>query len=109
MSMPLRHAEPGLPEHAPTINSSVRGTLDPTGASAGPLFEQPGPAAIATERLHAEPAIRSVDVITGDFLNEALPRGHDVVLLAHVLHGMTPEQNVKILHRVREAVHAGAR
>jgi SAM-dependent methyltransferase len=75
----------------------------------GTLFERPGPAAIALERLRAEPRTRSVRVITGDFLSDALPDGHDVVLLAHVLHGMTPEQNIQLLRRLRTVVEPGAR
>jgi hypothetical protein len=38
-----------------------------------------------------------------------LPTGHDVVLLANIIHYFLPEQNIELVGRVRAAVEPGAR
>lgn len=73
------------------------------------LVEHPGPAAIARDRLAADAATRSVEVVVGNLFSDPIPAGHDVVLLAHVLHGYTPAQNIELLRRVRAAVAEPAR
>ena len=40
---------------------------------------------------------------------EELPPGHDVCLVANLLHYWSPERNVALLARVRRAVEGGAR
>lgn len=73
------------------------------------LFELPAAAALAHEHLATDPATRHVEVVAGDFFADALPGGHDAVLIANVAHLFSPEHNVDLLRRTREAVPAGAR
>ena len=73
------------------------------------VFELPGAAAVARARLADEPKGSAIEVVAGDFLAEPLPTGYDVVLLANVVHLLSPEQNHVLLLRARAAVAAGAR
>jgi SAM-dependent methyltransferase len=73
------------------------------------LFELPAAAALARQRLGGDPATRQVDVVAGDFFTDALPGGHDVLLIANVVHLFSPEHNCDLLRRARQAVPAGGR
>jgi hypothetical protein len=75
----------------------------------GTLVERAAVAEIARERLAAGLDVGRFEVLAMDFLREHLPCGHDAVLLAHVLHGFTPAENLELLRKVREAVPTGAR
>ncbi len=73
------------------------------------LFELPTAAAVARQRLESDPLGRKIDIIEGDFLKDVFPKGHDAVLLAHVVHVLVPEQNLQLLRQARQAVKPGAR
>jgi hypothetical protein len=82
---------------------SANPTLD------GTLFELPEVAEIARGSLAASPVADRVSVIAGDVMESDLPGGHDVVLLANIIHYFLPQQNVELARRVRAAVEPGAR
>ncbi len=73
------------------------------------LFELPAAAAVARQRLEGDPLGRKINIAEGDFLKDLLPKGHDAVLLAHVVHALAPEQNLELLRQARKAVTSGAR
>lgn len=73
------------------------------------LFELPTAAAVACQRLESDSLGRKIDIIEGDFLKDVLPKGHDAVLLAHVVHVLVPEQNLQLLRQARQVVTPGAR
>jgi SAM-dependent methyltransferase len=73
------------------------------------LFELSSAAAIGRRRLADDPATARVAVVEGDFLGDPIPQGHDAVLVANVLHLYSPEHNLALLRRIREAVSDGAR
>jgi SAM-dependent methyltransferase len=75
----------------------------------GTLVERAAVAEIARLRLAAGLDQSRFDVLAVDFLREPIPSGHDAVLLAHVLHGYTPTQNLELLRKVREVIATGAR
>src|SRR5438105_10834488 len=50
------------------------------------VFELPAAAALARKQLADDPATHQVDVVPGDFFTDALPAGHDAVLIANVFH-----------------------
>ncbi|MBV9322985.1 MAG: methyltransferase domain-containing protein [Chloroflexi bacterium] len=75
----------------------------------GTLVEQAAVAGIARQRLASSLDGERFEVLAMDFLREPIPPAHDVVLLAHVLHGFTPAQNLELLRKVRQAVPNGAR
>lgn len=75
----------------------------------GTLFELPEVAEIAKRSLAASPVADRVSVTAGTVMESDLPAGHDIVLLANIIHYFLPEQNVKLIERVRAAVEPGAR
>lgn len=73
------------------------------------LFELPNAAAVARERLAGDPCGPRVAVVAGDFFTESIPAGHDAVLIANVLHLLSPERNLDLLRRIRARVSDGTR
>lgn len=73
------------------------------------LLEFQGTAAVASDDLRDGIAGDRVAVMTGDFFHDAIPTGHDVMLIANVAHGFSAAQNVELLRRVRAAASRGAR
>jgi hypothetical protein len=73
------------------------------------LYELPSAAAVARRRLANDPLARRIEIVEGDFLADSLPKGHDVVLLAHVVHVLVPERNQQLLRQARQAVSRSAR
>ncbi len=74
----------------------------------GTLFELPSAAAVARQNLSNVPAGERVEIVDGDFFTDTLPEGHDVVLIANVMHLCSPESNQKLLRSVRQSVPDGA-
>jgi hypothetical protein len=75
----------------------------------GTLFELPQVAELAERNLAASRVADRVSVLTGDVIEDDLPTGHDVVLLANIIHYFLPQQCVQLVGRVRAAVEPGAR
>jgi len=73
------------------------------------VFELPVTAEIARQRIAGAGLAERVDVKAGDVLADALPAGHDVFLLANIIHYWSPKQNVELLKTVRTAAPRGAR
>jgi hypothetical protein len=73
------------------------------------LFEMPPAAALASKRVAYTPLEGSVEIMVGDFFHDPIPAGHDVVLLANILHNFSPEHNLVLLRRIRSSVPDGAR
>jgi hypothetical protein len=71
----------------------------------GTLVELPPVAAIARRKLDGEPR---AEVIDADVFGEPLPEGHDVLLLANVVHLFGRDRNRDLLRRVRHAAPDGA-
>jgi hypothetical protein len=73
------------------------------------LFELPGTCAVARPRLAREPEGTRIQVIEGDLLKDPLPDGHDVVIAANIVHGLSAAHNVELLRNLRAHVTTGAR
>jgi hypothetical protein len=74
------------------------------------LFELPGAAALARQRLaDNHPLTRHTEVVDGDFFHDPLPTGHDAVLIANVMHLFSADHNTDLLRRTRASVANGAR
>ncbi len=73
------------------------------------LFEMPAAAAVAQERLSGVSTGRTIQIRAGDFFSDPLPDGHDVVLMANVVHLFLPERNGELLRRIRTHVSEEAR
>jgi len=73
------------------------------------VHDLPAVVGLAAERIAAAGLASRVTTVAGDMNSEALPAGHDVALLANVVHYWSPEQNRALLRRVRDAVDVGGR
>ncbi|MBW3548413.1 MAG: methyltransferase domain-containing protein [Actinobacteria bacterium] len=73
------------------------------------VLELPVPAEMARQRAAAAGLTGRVSAVAGDAMVEELPRGHDVFLLANLVHYWSPETNVALLQRVRRAAEGGSR
>jgi ubiquinone/menaquinone biosynthesis C-methylase UbiE len=73
------------------------------------VFDLPAVVAIARRRIASAGLSSQVAVIAGDAMEGPLPGGHDVCLLANLIHYFSPHENQRLLARVRDAVDAGAR
>lgn len=73
------------------------------------IFELPVVAAMARERVAAAGVGTRISIVAGDAMADDLPSGHDVFLLANLVHYWSPENNLTLLRRVRSAGVAGAR
>jgi SAM-dependent methyltransferase len=73
------------------------------------LFELPATAEVARKVLAGTPQGSKVEVIAGDLFTSPIPTGHDVVLLANVVHYFSPGKNLALLRRVRGALAPRAR
>jgi len=75
----------------------------------GTLVEFPEAAAVARVHLARTPVAHRIEVVEGSFLEIPLPKGHDAVLLANVVHVLSPEHNQLLLRRIRASVEPGTR
>lgn len=73
------------------------------------VFELPTTAEIARKTIANAGLSSRVGVVAGDATAESLPRGHDVCLVANLIHYFSPAENQALLRRVRDAVEAGSR
>ncbi len=71
------------------------------------LYEAPGTADLARERIHAAHLGHRCDVRAGDFLRDPLGGGYDAVWLSNVLHAYGPEMNQALLGRCFDALAPG--
>jgi SAM-dependent methyltransferase len=72
------------------------------------VFELATVADVARKRVAAAGLAERITVVTGDAMKDTLPAGHDVFLLANLIHYWSPEENRSLLQRVRAAAEAGA-
>lgn len=83
--------------------SFLRAILRRHGHLQATLFERPLVAAIARQRLAADPATRRAEVVAGDFDQDPIPPDHDAILVSNVLHGGPTARAVGLLRRIRAA------
>jgi SAM-dependent methyltransferase len=73
------------------------------------LYELPDTAAVARRYLAGMPEAARIKIVEGDFLKDPIPEGADVVIIANVVHILSPAQNRDVLRRTRRCVPGGAR
>lgn len=67
----------------------------------GTLMEIPSALDMAQKRLATAPFADRVTFLEGDILMADIPSGYDAVILANILHVLSPENNVALLKRIR--------
>ncbi len=75
----------------------------------GTLFEQARVTPVAIARLEQSALAHKIDVVAGDFFEDPIPSDHDVVILANVVHILSPEHTRELLRRLRNAADTGSR
>lgn len=73
------------------------------------VFELPVVAQIAQKRVAASHLKSRITAVAGDLKKDALPRDHDVFLMANIIHYSSPEDNQALLRSVRKAAEPGGR
>ncbi|WP_447980237.1 methyltransferase [Candidatus Nitrospira bockiana] len=73
------------------------------------FFEQPHRAAQMRWRFKGTEVEHRVTVLAGDCLDDAIPTGHDVILLGQVVHFYGPDRVRRLLAKLRASVDPGAR
>jgi SAM-dependent methyltransferase len=73
------------------------------------LFDLPEAAPVARESLAANSLGRRIEFVEGDFFVDPIPKGHDAVILANIVHYFDHDRNLELLRRIRSAVSPGAR
>ena len=73
------------------------------------VLDRPVTAHIARRRVQAAGLADRIDVVGADAMTDALPNGHDVFLVANLVHYWSPQTNVALLERIREASSPGGR
>jgi SAM-dependent methyltransferase len=73
------------------------------------VFELPAVTGIARQRVAAAGFSSRIEVVAGDAMGGELPGGHDVFLVANLVHYWSPEENLALLGRVRRAAETGSR
>jgi acetylserotonin N-methyltransferase len=71
------------------------------------VFELPQVKPLAVENIQKHGMSARIDVVTGDFFEEDLPDGADLITLSYILHDWTDEQCLRILQRCFSALHSG--
>src|ERR671910_3589480 len=75
----------------------------------GTLFELPPVTEVARDTLAANPVGSRINIVAGDLFEDAIPKDHDALILANVVHYFDHARNLELLRRIRERVLAGAR
>ncbi|HXI02709.1 MAG TPA: methyltransferase [Candidatus Saccharimonadales bacterium] len=73
------------------------------------LLESPAVTAVARKRINGSAVRDRISVLDGDFFTDDIPAGHDVILMANVVHLFGHARNIELLGRVRERVAPGAK
>lgn len=89
------------------VNSIALATVNPSVAFT--VFDLPGAAAIARDRIRANGFDGRIAAVDGDMFTEPLPGGHDCVLFANQLVIWSPEQNRRLLRKAHDALPDGGR
>jgi demethylspheroidene O-methyltransferase len=71
------------------------------------LFDLPAVTAAARQRLQHVPETQGLKIVGGDFLNDPLPKGADVVSLVRVLHDQDDARALRVLRAVHDALAPG--
>jgi len=73
------------------------------------LFDLPEVVAMGRERIAEAGLADRVTLVAGNFYTDPLPPGHDLALLSAIIHQNSPEQNVALYRKIRNALVGGGR
>jgi predicted O-methyltransferase YrrM len=73
------------------------------------LFDRPPVIEMARERVGAAGMLDRVTLAAGDFYEDPLPGGHDLVFVSAIIHQNTPAENVALFGKAHAALAPGGR
>jgi hypothetical protein len=73
------------------------------------LYDQPAVTAATRLRLAQTPYATRVQIVAGDFFKDSIPKGHDAILVANIIHCFPSDHVLELLNRVRNAASVAAR
>lgn len=73
------------------------------------LFDLPPVIEMARDRFQAAGMLDRVELVSGDFYQDELPAGHDLVLLSAIIHQSSYEQNEALYGKIYRALDPGGR
>ena len=73
------------------------------------VVDLPAVVSIANGRIRAAGLAERIDALAVDVMAEPLPPGHDVFLVANLVHYWSPEGNLALLRKIRAAAPIGGR
>lgn len=73
------------------------------------VLELPAVVNMARARIAATGLGSRIGVTVGDAMSGTIPSGHDVFLLANLIHYWSPAENIALLRRIRDVAEPGAR
>jgi hypothetical protein len=73
------------------------------------LYELPETAAVARRALAGKAEAARIRIVEGDFFKAPIPDGADGVIIANVVHILSPAQNLDLFRRTRRCMPAGGR
>jgi SAM-dependent methyltransferase len=73
------------------------------------LFELPAVVQVARRELTGNRFAERITLVEGDMLHSAIPEGHDLCIIAHVLHTLSPDHILEVFANLRKNMTPGAR
>ena len=64
---------------------------------------------VAQRQLAGNPLAQCISLVEGDIFRSPIPQGHDVCIIANVLHTLSPDHIVEMLANLRKHMTPGAR
>jgi len=71
------------------------------------VFDLPNVLPITRGYIEREGLSGNVETIEGDYINDELPRGFDLVLLSAIVHSNSPEENQRLIAKCARALNPG--
>lgn len=69
------------------------------------IFDRPTTKPFATKVVNQYDLSERIDFVSGDFINDPLPKGYDVAWLSQVLHGETPDNAAKLIKNAARSLN----
>jgi SAM-dependent methyltransferase len=73
------------------------------------LFDLPDVIEMARARLLEEGLLDRVTLVSGSYIMQELPGGHDLALLSAIIHSNSPEENLDLYRKIFRALKSGGR
>jgi SAM-dependent methyltransferase len=73
------------------------------------LFDLPEVIPMAEQRLGGEGLLDRVELVSGDFYKDELPKGCDLALLSAIIHQNSPQENLNLFGKIHRALEPGGK